>query len=409
MQKNAQKRLLRVFVELYNRSQQPILTRDLFKNIHKVKAKDEEKGSGKNYPLETYLSTGVLRVDKVWSKGKLEVVWNTGYPDLDMVEMLWLYRKNGGKTIKAVEPEVIVEVLRHENQEAEPTKDLVADVKEEVNSGILSIDEICKTFDVEFENYRPNTKTIPKVIKMLNVMEFKAGERWCHKDSLFCLDGENKEGKFITINHRATSQFLRKRLVAFDVLKRNPDNNSEYLYVAEYDDIETYARRLAFAINYLSDKGALEQKKAERVAKAQQLRLKKKIEDAKQERHEERLKEVREEAFLESIQEEIDKDVVVAEEVPTPSFGFSDDLLEALDAHATQLRLTRESNEVLTAELRENKADNEAVRKELKEMHEVNNLISADLSEKLVVMHQGTVKFSEVVKALKLNNLISEK
>jgi len=389
MQNKAQKNLLKVFVELYNRSQQPILTSDLFRGVEYTSIYEDMK-AGKDYPQKNYYDTGILKVHKQWSVGKKEVVWNTRYPDLDMVEMLWRYRKNGGKTVKTdkvVTP--IVEVLRHEEVPTpiEKTSEIVE------TPTILSIDDICKRFDVEFENYHPNIKTIPNVINMLNVMEYKAGKRWCHKDSLFCTTGKNDEGKLIDINNRAGTQFLRKRLVIFNVIIKNPDNNNEYLYVAEYDDIDVYARKLAFAINYFIHKNDWEEKRITRL-----------ITTLKAEEQEtQRLDKLNEERFIKAIETEIDRKEV-EEVVETPNtFGFSDDMIEALMA---ELQKTRESNEALQLEVALNRKENQEVKIELKEMSEVNKLLSTDLSEKMVGMHQVTVTLTEAVKT---NNLISEK
>ena len=136
MRKSAQKRLLNLLLELYGRSQQPILTKDLFKGINHISI-NQDYGVGKDYPLETFLEAEILAVHKEWSKGKKEVIWNTGIPDDEMALRLWKCRKG---TVK----------------EPKPTKELVVEDQKpiEVVTEFTGIDELIEIANKKWRHSR---------------------------------------------------------------------------------------------------------------------------------------------------------------------------------------------------------------------------------------------------------------
>jgi len=368
MQKKAQERLLKVFVELYNRSQQPILTSDLFKNVFKLEG--EKKGSGKDYPQSTFYDTGILRIHKEWSKGKKEVVWNTRYPDLDMVENLWSYRKNeyaSGRPPKVVEStKTIVEV------ELEPTP-----IK---STEFLSYEELAEKYDVEYKNFAPNKGTVPGVRKMLRVMEHNASGKYCHKDKLCLFPQEDEDGKIIDVDYGLGRQFSNKRLVELGVLKKNPENKSEFMFVAQYDDIDDLARKVAFSINHLMCPSHYEGLREERLAK--------------------------EEKFVEEIQEEIV--VELQEEQLQGEFQNTDGLQQEVKELRAELREARDENRKIKVANEEILATQEELAIELRRITEINNGVSTDLSQKLVFLHDVTVIVADVLKTIKTNNIIEK-
>jgi len=362
MRKSAQKRLLNLLIELYGRSQQPILTKNLFKGINHVSV-NTDFGVGKDYPLEVLLNTEVLAVHKEWSKGKKEVIWNTSYPDNDMVLRLWKCRKN------EVKPK--------------PTKDLVVEDQKpiEVVTEFTGIDELVERFDVEYKKFSPYGTTIPNVKLMLKVLEHNARDRYCHKDRLVTTTDRSEEG-IVDINHRPGRQYSNKRLCEFGVLERNPKNKCEYKIIAQYEDLDEFARKVAFVINHSLNPSYYEGLREDRLLSEEQ-------------------------RFIESIQEDIDRDEPVVQEEVWETVVTQNGLQEVINDLKAELRVIREDNQKIRAGNKNILVAQEEVLTELRKTVESNVEIGTDLSQKLIFVHEATLRLADVLKTV--NNLISEK
>ena len=90
MRKNTGETILKFLIEVYNRSQSPILTRDLFRGNKKVSLYGDMK-LGKMYTLDTHFNTGTLVLVEEESAGKKTVKWNpeAGYPTEDLAYQFW--------------------------------------------------------------------------------------------------------------------------------------------------------------------------------------------------------------------------------------------------------------------------------------------------------------------------------
>lgn len=236
---NTLKKLEKLLVEVYNRTQQPTLSTELWKGTI-TESLYTDFGVGKNYRLESFLNAGALRVVKEFSQYKKTVIWNAGYPD---AELALRVHENKNVTNKR-EPKIVT---------TEPTT-----IEKEDSTSFIDIDKIIDKFNPEYLNYTPEKNTIPKVTKMIRVLKHNAQDRYCNKEQIFCLSYPDESGEIVTTNHRAAHQYSFRRLVDLRILERNPKNNSEYRFIAEFDDIDDFSRRVAFASNYLTNRQLLE-------------------------------------------------------------------------------------------------------------------------------------------------------
>jgi len=236
-------KLKNLLIEVYERSQQPVLTTELWKGST-VNGIYGDFGLGKNYTLDSFLKGGALRIVEVFSPQKKTVVWDAGYPDMDLAQ-----RVQDNK-IETKKRKTVTTLTETETEQVE--------VEEAVTS-LIDINEIVEKFHPEYLDYRPTNGTVPNVEKMLKVLKYNAKDRYCHKDQLFCLAHPNEEGEIITVDYRAAHKYSLKRLVDLQIIERNPENNSEYRFVAQFDDMQEFARQLAFTTNYLTNRTLLEE------------------------------------------------------------------------------------------------------------------------------------------------------
>ena len=241
-----------LLIDIYCCTDEPIETPKLWRG-RKYERLHTDWDVGKNYPLESFLRAGVLRVVESLGKVKKVVVWDTRYPDLKMAELVYA-NKQEPKSKKKEAVEVVAEV--------EPTQ---VETREEKD--LIDIKWILNRFDVEHAEYNPIGDTINRIKSMIWALEHNAKEGWCHKSKLFTLLVV-KNGEKVLEDTLVGDYYTRKRCVELGLLERNEKKKSQYRCIAEYDDIDVYARTIGFVMNYLGNKKRMEEKRAERIAEA---------------------------------------------------------------------------------------------------------------------------------------------
>jgi len=248
--------LKNLLTEIYLRTQNPVLTNELWKG-KKTESIFTDFGVGKNYSLEAFRSIGALKITHSWSSKKNEVAWDSdnvidsdGFRDEKLLNHLAnkLYEK------------------RNRNKK----KEVLAEVNEEIID-VINIDDIVEKYHPEYLKYHPESKTIPKLEKMIKVLKHNAGNRYCDKDIIFNLPETNENDEIVSVNHKAGDRYTIKRLVYLQLLKRNPENKREYQFIAKFDDLNEFAKRLGFASNFLSNRELFDEQRNVRLQKEEDI------------------------------------------------------------------------------------------------------------------------------------------
>lgn len=235
--------LEKLLIEVYNRSKKPVITTELWKGTTKKSLFTEFKVA-KNYGLNSFLKTGVLRIVKDLTAQKKLVIWDTRYPDLNLAIEL---HKNKNTSKKLSTPEVVT-------------------IEKQVETNFINIDEIIEKFFPEYLKYIPEKGTISRLEKMIKVLKHNGQNRYCDKEQIFSLSHTDETGEIVTDNYRGAQQYSNKRLVDLQILERNPKNKNEYRFIAEFDDLQEFIKRLAFTFNYLSNRKVHEDQRNARLA-----------------------------------------------------------------------------------------------------------------------------------------------